>query len=92
MTESTKQNLLNKLVVHYGVKENSQNYEICEYILDNGGISAMDGFQLGITQVHTRAHDLRRLGVPLRTMMLKGKKKKPYAMWYLDVDRIEAAV
>lgn len=45
----------------------TQAQRIIEYILDNGSITPLEAFDLGITRLAARVNDMRRNGVPVVT-------------------------
>ena len=48
----------------------SQATEIIEYIRDNGSITTMQAFGLGITRLASRVHDLRSFGINVEKEMV----------------------
>lgn len=65
----------------------TQNEMILNYIKQNGEITSMDAFRLGVTRLSGRVFDLRRMGYPV--MMRRETKKSPsgryktYGVYYL---------
>lgn len=82
-----KNAVLEQIMNKYEIKSGTQKYEVCKFIIENGGITAMDGFGLGITQIHTVMCALRSVGVPVITEMVEGKKTN-YANWHIDLERV----
>ena len=54
----------------------SQTTDVIEFIRDNGSITTMDAFGLGITRLASRVHELRRFGVPVEKEMITVKNRK----------------
>lgn len=54
----------------------SQATDVIEFIRDNGSITTMDAFGLGITRLASRVHELRRFGVPVEKEMITVKNRK----------------
>lgn len=54
----------------------SQATDVIEFIRDNGSITTMDAFGLGITRLASRVHELRRFGVPVEKEMVTVKNRK----------------
>ncbi len=50
----------------------SQTQEVLDFIQENGGITTMDAFGMGITRLASRVHELRRFGIPIATERVKG--------------------
>lgn len=48
----------------------NQVTDIIEFILDNGSITTMQAFGIGITRLASRVHDLRTFGVPVEKEMV----------------------
>lgn len=54
----------------------SQEAEIVAYIRENGSITTMQAFGLGITRLASRVHDLRRCGVEIEKEMVYVSNRK----------------
>lgn len=57
----------------------TQAQEIFDFMTDNGGITTMQAFDLGITRLASRIHDLRKDGVEIisETVTAKNRHGKP---------------
>lgn len=67
----------------YGINADTAGHKVIEYMLNNGYITAMDGFKLKVTQVHTVICQLRKKGVPILCELVQGESKKLYGKWSL---------
>lgn len=54
----------------------TQEREILEYIRENGSITTMQAFGLGITRLASRIHDLRRGGIRIEKDMVQVLNRK----------------
>ena len=54
----------------------SQATDVIEFIRDNGSITTMDAFGLGITRLASRVHELRKFGVPVEKEMITVQNRK----------------
>ena len=54
----------------------SQATDIIEYIRDNGSITTMDAFGLGITRLASRVHELRSFGIGVEKEMVSVLNRK----------------
>ena len=54
----------------------SQATEIIEFIRDNGSITTMDAFGMGITRLASRVHEMRTFGIDVRKEMVTVKNRK----------------
>ena len=54
----------------------SQAREIIEFIRDNGSITTMQAFGLGITRLASRVHELRSFGIPVQKEMVSVLNRK----------------
>lgn len=54
----------------------SQATEIIEYIRDNGSITTMDAFGMGITRLASRVHEMRTFGIDVHKEMVTVKNRK----------------
>lgn len=54
----------------------SQATDVIEFIRDNGSITTMQAFGLGITRLASRVHDLRRVGIPVEKEMVSVPNRK----------------
>lgn len=54
----------------------SQATDIIEFIRDNGSITTMQAFGLGITRLASRVHDLRRFGINVEREMIEVLNRK----------------
>lgn len=54
----------------------SQATDIIEFIRDNGSITTMQAFGLGITRLASRVHDLRSFGINVEREMVEVLNRK----------------
>lgn len=54
----------------------SQTTDIIKYIRDNGSITTMDAFGIGITRLASRVHELREFGIPVEKEMIAVQNRK----------------
>lgn len=54
----------------------SQATDIIEFIRDNGSITTMQAFGLGITRLASRVHDLRAHGIDVQKEMITVQNRK----------------
>ena len=54
----------------------TQAVEILEYIRDNGSITTLQAFSLGITRLASRVHELREVGIPIEKEMVAVQNRK----------------
>lgn len=54
----------------------SQAMEVIEFIRDNGSITTMDAFGLGITRLASRVHELRSFGINVEKEMVSVSNRK----------------
>lgn len=54
----------------------SQTTDIIEFIRDNGSITTMQAFGIGITRLASRVHDLRRFGINVEREMVEVLNRK----------------
>ena len=54
----------------------SQATDVIEFIRDNGSITTMQAFGLGITRLASRVHDLRRFGINVEKEMVSVQNRK----------------
>ena len=73
------------------MKDNTQKALILKYIAENGFITSMDAYELGITQLATRISELKEKGYQFKTEDFKYKdkygKRKHYYRYYL-IERV----
>lgn len=50
----------------------SQATDVLDYIDRNGSITSMEAYDLGITRLASRIHDLRSIGIDIRSETVKG--------------------
>lgn len=66
----------------------TQNEQILEYMKENGGITAMAAFNMGVTRLAARIHDLRDMGYQIKSENVHYKaldgKSKTYARYSLE--------
>ena len=48
-----------------------QEQQIVDYIKENGSITTLQAFGLGITRLASRVHDLRSAGIPVEREMVR---------------------
>lgn len=69
------------------MKDGTQKALILKHIDDNGYITTMDAYELGITQLSTRISELKEMGYMFKTEDFKYKdkygKRKHYFKYYL---------
>ena len=53
------------------MKDGTQKALILKYIADNGYITTMDAYELGITQLSTRISELKEMGYTFKTENVK---------------------
>lgn len=53
----------------------TQCQRIMQAIEDHGSITSMEAFEMGITRLASRIHDLRRAGVNINSEMVSGKNR-----------------
>ncbi len=53
----------------------TQSERIVEFMQRNGGITTMDAFEMGITRLASRIHDLRQAGLEIESDTVKGKNR-----------------
>lgn len=65
----------------------SQTDKMLDYMKAHGSITGMESIGLGILNYKGRINDLRKLGVPIKTVMVESTnsdgEKKRYARYYL---------
>lgn len=54
----------------------SQATDVIEFIRDNGSITTMQAFGIGITRLASRIHDLRTFGIPVEKEMITVQNRK----------------
>lgn len=54
----------------------SQATDVIEYIRENGSITTMQAFGLGITRLASRVHELRSFGIPVAKEMVSVQNRK----------------
>lgn len=54
----------------------SQAVDIIEFIRDNGSITTMQAFGLGVTRLASRVHDMRKVGIPFEKEMVTVLNRK----------------
>lgn len=54
----------------------SQARDVIEYIRDNGSITTMQAFGLGITRLASRVHELRSFGITVEKEMVSVLNRK----------------
>jgi hypothetical protein len=54
----------------------SQATDVIEYIRDNGSITTLDAFGIGITRLASRIHDIKRFGIPVDKEMISVQNRK----------------
>ena len=54
----------------------SQAKEVIDYIRQNGSITTMQAFGLGITRLASRVHDIRAFGINVEKEMVTVKNRK----------------
>jgi hypothetical protein len=54
----------------------SQATDIIEYIRDNGSITTMQAFGLGITRLASRIHEIKSFGIPVEKEMISVQNRK----------------
>lgn len=54
----------------------SQTNEVIQFIRDNGSITTMDAFGLGITRLASRVHEIRAFGIPVEKQMVEVQNRK----------------
>lgn len=68
----------------------SQALEIFFFIKEHGTITTMQAFELGITRLASRVHDLKKAGVPIEKRMItvpnRHGKLCRVAEYYLETD------
>lgn len=65
----------------------TQNQMVLQYMQENGGISSMAAFGMGVTRLAARIHDLRDMGYSIKAENVRYKakdgKSKTYAKYSL---------
>ena len=73
------------------MKDGTQKALILKYIAENGYITTMNAYELGITQLATRISELKEMGYTFNTEDVKYKdnngKRKHYYKYYL-IDKV----
>lgn len=54
----------------------SQATDVIEFIRDNGSITTLQAFSLGITRLASRVHELRSFGINVEKEMVNVKNRK----------------
>lgn len=61
---------------------------LLDYMMKHGSITGMESIGLGVMNYKGRINDLRKLGIPIKTVMVTETKpsgeKKTYARYYLQ--------
>lgn len=54
----------------------SQATDVIDFIKENGSITTMQAFGLGITRLASRVHEMRAVGIPIEREMVEVQNRK----------------
>lgn len=60
----------------------TQVQKITNYIQEHGSISTMEAFQMGITRLASRIHEMRRSGLDIESETVSGKNRDGETVHY----------